>query len=90
MNHCRRLLSEPLVKKSRQTGVKIEISPPTAEVTLTVKVHFEEQSRYSEYLSFGILKMKLGLQKEQDKRWFINRAEILEVNKQPVSWRDVR
>jgi hypothetical protein len=90
MNHCRRLLSEPLVKKSRQIGVKIEILPPKAEVTLTVKVIFEEQSSYSEYLPFVILKMELDLQKEQDKRWLINDAEILEVNKHPVSWRDVR
>jgi hypothetical protein len=90
MKHCRRLLSEPLVKKSRQTGVKIEISSPKAEVTLTVKIHFEEQSSYSEYLPFALLKMELDLQKEQDKRWLINHAEILEVNKHPVSWRDVR
>lgn len=90
MNHCRRLLSEPLVKKSRQIGVKIEISPPKAEVTLSIKVHFEEQSSYSEYLPFVLLKMELDLQKEQDKRWLINHAEILEANKHPVSWRDAR
>jgi hypothetical protein len=90
MNHCRRLLSEPLVEKSRQLGIKREITPPRADVTLTVKVEFDEQSRYREYQSFVILKIDVDLQKEQDKRWFINRAEILEVNKQPVSWRDIR
>jgi hypothetical protein len=90
MKHCRSLLSEPLVKKSRQLGIKKEISSPRAEVTLTVKVEFDEQSHYREYQPFVILKMELGLQKEQGKRWLINRAEILEVNKHPVSWRDVR
>ncbi len=69
MNHCRRLLSEPLVKKSRQRGVKIEISPPKAEVTLTVVVHFDEQSYvHREYMSLAIVKIELDLQKEQDKR----------------------
>jgi hypothetical protein len=90
MKHCRSLLSEPLIKKSRQLGIKKEISPPRADVTLTVKVEFDEQSHYREFQSFVILKIDLDLQKEQGKRWFISSAEILEVNKQPVTWRDVR
>lgn len=91
MNHCRRLLSEPLVRTSREMGLKREISPPRAIVILTTIIHFEEQSRVSrEYRSFVILKIELDLQKEQDKRWFINGAEILEIDKQPVKWRDIR
>jgi hypothetical protein len=90
MKHCRSLLSEPLVKKSRELGKKIEISPPRADVTLTVKVEFDEQSHYREYQPFVILKIDVDLQKERGKRWFISRSEILEVNKQPVTWRDVR
>ncbi|MDH4240056.1 MAG: hypothetical protein OEW48_10875 [Phycisphaerae bacterium] len=91
MNHCRRLLSEPLVEKSRQMGIKTEISPPKAEVTLTIVVHFDEQSYvHREYKSLVILKIELDLQKEQDKRWLINRSEILEIDKQPFKWRDIR
>lgn len=91
MNHCRRLLSEPLVRKSSEMGMKIEISPPKAEVTLTMVIHFDEQSFVRrEYKSFVILKMELDLQKELDKRWLINSSEILEIDKHPFSWRDVR
>ncbi len=90
MKHCRSLLSEPLVKKSRELGKKMEISPPRADVTLTVKVEFDEQSHYREYQPFVILKIDVDLQKERGKRWFISRAEILEVNRQPVTWGDVR
>jgi len=91
MKHCRRLLSEPLVEKTRKTGMQVEISSPKAEVTLTAIIHFEKQSRiYIEYRPFVILKIRLDLQKEQNKRWLINRAEILEVDRRPVNWRDIR
>jgi len=91
MNHCRRLLSERLVEKSRKMGLTIEISPPRAAVTLTVIIHFDRQSRvHREYRTFLILQMKIDLQKEQGKRWLVNRAEILEIDRKPVKWRDIR
>jgi hypothetical protein len=91
MNHCRRLLSEPLVNKAQKMGLKVEISSPRAAVTLTSIIHFEKQSRiYRDYKSFVILKMKLDLKKERDKSWLINRAEILEIDRQPVKWREIR
>ncbi len=91
MNHTRRLLSEPLVNKAKRMGLKVEISSPSAAVTLTSIIHFEKQSRiYRDYKPFVILKMKFDLKKEQNKRWFINRAEILEIDQQPVKWRDIR
>ncbi|HUS73341.1 MAG TPA: hypothetical protein VMY06_09775 [Sedimentisphaerales bacterium] len=91
MNHCRRLLSEPLVEKSMKMGLTVEISPPRAAVTLTVIIHFDKQSRvYREYRPFVILKIQFDLHKEQGKRWLVNRAEILEIDRQPVKWRDIR
>ena len=91
MNHCRRLLSEPLVNKAKKIGLKVELSSPSAAVTLTSIVHFEKQSRiYRNYKPFVILKMRLDLKKERDKIWLINRAEILEIDRQPVKWRQIR
>jgi hypothetical protein len=91
MKHCRRLLSEPLVNKAKKMGMKVEISPPSAAVTLTSIIHFEKQSHvYKNYRPFVILKMRLDLKKEQDRSWLINRAEILEIDQQPVKWRDIR
>ncbi len=91
MYHCRDLLSEPLAEKSKKMGLKIEISPPKAAVTLTVIIHFDKQRHaYREIKPFVILKIKLDLQREQDNRWLINRAEILEIDRQPVKWRDIR
>lgn len=91
LNHCRRLLSEPLVNKAKKGSLEVEISPAGAAVTLTSVVHFEKESRiYREYKPFVILKMRLDLKKERNKRWLINRAEILEIDRQPVKWREIR
>ena len=91
MNHCRRLLSEPLVEKTRKVSLEVDISSPKAEATLVAIIHFEKQSRvYREYRPFVIFKIKLDLQKEQDKRWLINRTEILEIDRRPVNWRNIR
>ncbi len=91
MNHCRRLLSEPLVEKTRKMSLEVDISSPKAEATLVAKVHFEKQSRvYRNYRPFVIFKIKLDLQKGQDKRWLIHRTEVLEIDRQPVKWRDIR
>ncbi len=91
MNHCRRLLSEPLVEKTRKMSLEVDISSPKAEATLVAVIHFEKQSRvYREYRPFVIFKIKLDLQKGQDKRWFIHRTEVLEIDRQPFKWRDIR
>jgi hypothetical protein len=85
INHCRSFFWEPLVNKAKKMGLKVEISAPSAAVTLTFIIHFEKQSRiYREYKPFVILKMRLDLKKEQEGRWLINRAEILEIDRQPV------
>jgi hypothetical protein len=91
VNHCRRLLSEPLVRTSKEIGVIREILPPDAKIILTSVIHFDEQSWVSrEYRSFIWLKIELDLTKGQDKRWLVSSAEILEVDKQPVNWGNVR
>jgi hypothetical protein len=92
MSHCMLKLSEPLIEKNRKMGVLIEISPPNATVTLTVITHFDKQSDiYKEFLKpFIMTKTKLYLRKEHDKRWLINRVELLELDKQPANWGDLR
>ncbi len=90
--HCRARLSEPLVAKNKKRPPIIEISPPNATVVVTVIVHFDKQSYiYREFNKpFVIIKVRLNLQKGQDKRWLINRAEVLQLDRQPVKWRDIK
>ena len=91
MNHCRRLLSEPLVEKTRKMSLDIDISSPKAEATLVTFVNFEKGSRvYREYKQFVIFKIKIYLQKEHDKRWLIHQTEVIEIDRQPVKWRNIR
>ncbi len=91
MYHCRAKLSEPLVEKNKKRPPIIEISSPKATVTLTVTIHFDKQSSvYQDIQRLIQTKSKINLQKQQDGRWLINRVEILEINMQRVSWRDIR
>ena len=89
--HCRSLLSEPLVEKNKKRTLVIKESTPKATVTLTVLTQFDKKSYvYRDFKPFLLTKMKLDLQKEQDKKWLITRAEILEIDRQPVNWKDIR
>ncbi len=90
MYHCRAKLSEPLVEKNKKRPPIIEISSPKATVTLTVIIHFDKQSYVYQDIRLMWAKVKLDLQKEQDKRWLINRVEILEINMRRANWRDIR
>jgi len=91
MRRCRARLSRPLVEQNITRIVSIEKSPPKAAAVFTVRIIFDPQSDvYQGIMRQVLVKVKLNLQKELDKRWLINRAEILEINMQPANWRQVR
>ena len=92
MRHCRRRLSEPLVEKNIKRIVEIVVSPSktTAEATFTIRIVFDKRSYvYQSYKRIMLAKVKANLQKEQDK-WLINQAELLELDKLPVDWQNIR
>jgi hypothetical protein len=91
MYYCRSLLSEPLVDKSIKRIVSIDISPPEATAVFTVRIVFDKRSYvYRDFKRLMLAKIELDLQKELDKSWLINRAEILELDRRPANWRDIR
>jgi hypothetical protein len=91
MGYCRIRLTEPLVESSKKFGSTIELSPPRATVTLTTLLRFEEGSFvYRSYKPTAILKLRLELQKQPNKTWLITSAELLAIDRQPVSWKTVR
>jgi len=92
MRHCRRTLSEPLIEKNIKRIVEIVVSPSrtTAEATFTVRIVFDKRSYvYQSYKRIMLAKVKVSLQKEQGK-WLINQAELLELDRQPVDWQNIR
>jgi hypothetical protein len=91
MRYCRTMLTEPLVEKNKKFGSTIELSPPQATAVLTVLITFEKDSFVSKtYKPTLLVKTQLQLQKQPDKNWLINSAELLAIDRQPVSWRQIR
>ncbi len=90
MGRCKAWLSEPLVEKNVKRILDMQITPPTATVTFTLRTIFEEQSIvYEAYKREIYTKLKANLQKQPDKSWLINRTEILEIDRFPTSWKDI-
>ena len=91
LDHCRRELSKPLVDKGKKTGLLIDISDSNATATLFAVIIFDKNSYISQnYKSLLLIKARLSLRKQPDKRWLISRIEILELDRQPTSWKGIR
>jgi len=92
MRYCRNLLARPLIDRNRKTALTLDISPPEAGANLTVVTKLDEQGwAYQTYmLPVVVTKVRLTLKKQGDKKWLINRVEVLEINKQPLNWNDVK
>jgi len=91
LTHCRKRLTPSLVVKNKKTASLVELSPPNATATLFMLTTFDKNSSISvNYKSFLFSKIELRLQKQDDKTWLINRAEILALDKQPANWNDIR
>jgi hypothetical protein len=92
ITHCRAEMGQPVVEKCTKTGLSIEITPPNATVNLTVIIRFEKDSHIVKdyYAQIMWITTQVHLKKQPDKSWLINRMELLEINKQPVNWRQVK
>jgi len=90
MDHCKRQLSKPLIDKITKPSQLIDISDSNATVTLFVMIILDKNSDFSQYKSFFEVKSRLSLRKQPDKKWLISRIEILEIDRQPLSWKSVR
>jgi len=91
VNVCRVLLEKPLIEKNKIMSKQISVTAPNAEVTIAVVSHFDKTSSYFQDLAqpFIITKAKLNLRKNAQKAWQVERAEILEINKQQINWGNV-
>jgi hypothetical protein len=91
MAHCRRRLIPPLVEKNTKTSSLVELSAPKATATIFMTMTFDKNSFVSQnYKSFIFFKIQLRFQKQPDKKWLISRSEVLEIDKQPAKWNDIR
>lgn len=91
LDHCRRELSQALINKIKKTGMMTDISDSNATAILFATIIFDKNSYISQnYKSFLFVKVKLSLRKQPDKSWLISRIEILELYRNPTSWKAIR
>jgi hypothetical protein len=91
MAHCREVLSEPLFGKNILRIVSIDLNPPNATVTFTVRVLFDPQSLvYQNYKQQLLAELHANLEKQPDGRWLISRVELVKIDFQPAKWESVR
>ena len=90
LDHCRRELSKPLVDKIKKPSRLIDISDSNATATLFAVIILDKNSYLSQYKSFLLVKARLSLRKQPDKRWLISRIEILELDRLPTKWNSIR
>lgn len=91
LTHCRQRLTPSLIEKNKKTASLVELSPPNAIATLFMLTTFDKNSSISvNYKSFLFSKIELRLQKQHDRTWLINRAEILELDRLPAKWSHIR
>ena len=91
MVYCRAILSEPAVKRFVKLNQSIELLSSNATVLLKGFIFFEEESHfYKELKPAMAVKFELGLKKYPNRKWQINRGELLEIDNQPVDWEEVQ
>jgi len=91
MRHCRTRLSQPLVEKNKKRACLVQLSPPNATATLFATIIFEKDSYVSvNYKAWLMVEARLSFQEQPDKTWLINRIEILELDRQPTNWSQIR
>ena len=91
MAYCSAILAGPLIDKNIKSIISMEISESTATVVVTMRVVFDKDSFVAaNFKKLMFIKLKLNLQKEDSGQWLINQTEILEVDRHPASWLDIK
>ncbi len=77
------------IDKAPQRGGQIDINAPTATAENRYRVHVGPNSAYTQAATIYFVKVRLRLEKNADAQWLITGCELLELNFQPFSWRDL-
>jgi hypothetical protein len=87
LNQCRTRLVPPAIQKIRKISAKVEVSAPEAKATLTMWMTFDKDSFWAQaYKPTALVTVQLYFHKQSNKTWLVNRAEVREVDKTPVTW----
>lgn len=90
MTRCHQELNGPTVETLKKLDDFVELSPREAKVTVSLFARFEKDSRIArQYKPVFLAKVRFHLTKRADGQWLVDRIDMLEVDKQSVSWRNV-
>jgi len=88
--YCQGLFETAMVDKVTFLSRKTDIQGGSATMTFEASVKFAEQSHIAQMgKSFLFIKAKLYFEKTADKRWLINSSEILELDRNPIDWKQI-
>ncbi len=91
ISHCKVRLEKPIVERVVPRIVSIEQASPDAVGIFTVRVLFDKESEISQlYKPDVFFKVQTDLEKQSDRRWLINRIEILEIDRFPAGWHGIQ
>ena len=85
---ARRVLGKASIKKIKTQSHLLTMGSGVAESRLSVVVHLSSDSQYAAAGSLVFVSMKLDYEKIE-KKWMINRTEIVSINNHPMNWNDI-
>ncbi len=87
LSRCRAHMTPQSVQRVRKVSSKVELTPPEAKATLVMWMTFDKNSYWAQsYKPTALVAVQFYLRKQPDKTWLVRRAEVLEVDKTPVTW----
>ena len=90
LNHWRQEVDGPTIEVVKKKGDDVELSGSEASMTLSLFVRFEKESRIAkQYKQIFLARVRLDLTEQADGRWLIRKAELLEVDRFPVTWSSI-
>lgn len=90
LTRCRQELDGPTVERLKKLDDIVELTPREAKITVSLFVRFAKDSRIARlYKPVFLAKIRLHLKKQSNGQWLIDRIDMLEVDKQSITWRNV-
>jgi len=90
LSSCRSIFATYGIKKISIRSKQIRLTTPNAAANLHFVVHLEPRTTYTAASTIVFVDMKVGFTKKTDRKWCVNRADILSINNQPMNWNSIR
>jgi len=87
---ARKYMGQSHIDKTKRLALAVRLDGDNATALLTAVIRFTSDSYVAQsYKPAVLVKMRLYLRRQGDGRWLINSSELLEIDRQPTSWRQI-